>query len=109
MLSAFIKQTYGNVENANKADQAADLRECVEKELMHKREESAKLQMCRDQSICNAMNIPTRLKPGELDGKTVVHEKFKNYDHSLEIKRDCGVKVIELDSDLAVGDVSDFI
>ena len=42
--------------------------------------------------ISKSMNIPTNLKEGELNQKTESHPHFKNYDHSLDMKRKIGLK-----------------
>ena len=42
--------------------------------------------------ISDSINIPTNLKKGELNQKTISHQHFKNYDHSLDMKRKIGIK-----------------
>ena len=42
--------------------------------------------------IQKTLNIPTNIKEGELNQKSKSHPHFKNYDHSLEMKRNIGLK-----------------
>lgn len=84
VLGAFINQTYGSVEKAHQADKDADLRIEAEKRLCQEREAAGLKQFNSDQSILKSMNIPHKVKPGDLDDKTVPHEHFKDYDHSCE-------------------------
>jgi len=84
MLDAFIQQTYGSYENANKADEIAKEREQAIADLKVSIEKKAIEQLMKTPEVRSAMAIPTRLKDGQLDYKTEVHPNFKNYDHSCE-------------------------
>jgi hypothetical protein len=41
----------------------------------------------RSQSIADYMDIPTSISAQDINQKTISHDNFKNYDHSLEINR----------------------
>jgi hypothetical protein len=67
-----IKQSLSNLEDAYSK---LDIKKAIDKD-----KNSLKLR--------DSFSIPTQLKEGSLDEKTVPHEKFKNYDHSLEKTRE---------------------
>lgn len=96
VLSAFVQQTYGSPQKAMEADKQADQREAIAKAFAEDAHKKAVTQLCRNQSIASAMNIPSKLKEGQLNNKTVPHLQMANYDHSLETKRLDG-KLIKLD------------
>ena len=87
MLDAFIKQTY---EPHGGIEAFESKREEVYKKVADIKDEwnkEAKEILNRPQDIVNHVNVPTKLKVGELDDKPRVHSHFANYDHSLEINR----------------------
>jgi hypothetical protein len=86
VLNAFIKQTYGSLENANKQSLNTDKREELLKKLEEERFTKALEIISRDQSIANYINIPTKLNPDQLNQKTIPHTEI-NYDHSLTMDR----------------------
>lgn len=109
ILDAFIKQTYGSLEKALEADKAAELNpnsignEHLEFEANQKfRQELASKMTTKP--ISQSMQIPTQLKDGELDNKTISHKNFKNYDHSLEEHRSAKLGLIKIKEE-KVGDV----
>lgn len=85
ILNAFIQQTYGSKEKAMEADKQADQREANEKALAKDLNKKAIEQISRNQNISSAMNIPSQLKEGQLNQKTIPHPQMANYDHSLEL------------------------
>ena len=87
MLEAFLKAK--GISDTKEADRLSDEREraYIRQQRQIKRLALKKLSEWRPDSVSHELNIPTRLKTGELDNKTEVHKNFKNYDHSLEIDR----------------------
>jgi len=86
VLQAFINQTYGSTEKMKEAYVEATNREKLLKDWDNERLQQAASIMSRDQSISNHTNIPTQLKPDQLNEKTVSHPNM-NYDHSLTLDR----------------------
>lgn len=86
VLQAFINQTHGSISKANDADMKANQRNQLLKDWDQERMNKAMLQMASDQSIASKASIPTKLKEGELNQKTVPHPNM-NYDHSLTMDR----------------------
>ena len=86
VLQAFIQQTYGSIEKAQEADNKANQREQLLKNWSNDRIQEAGKIMSRDQSISNHINIPTKLKNGELDQKIIPHKNML-YDHSDTMDR----------------------
>jgi hypothetical protein len=41
----------------------------------------------RSQSIADYVKIPSTISDNDINQKTISHDNFKNYDHSLEINR----------------------
>jgi len=52
----------------------------------------AKEQLQRSQNISDYTDIPSKLSEADINQKTISHPHFQNYDHSLDIKRDIGLK-----------------
>ena len=96
MMDAFIKQTYGSPEKMEEAQYKADQREADIESLAKHHEQLAITEMCKDQSFKSTVNIPSKLKDGELNQKTESHPKLKNYDHSLEMGRSSKLGLINL-------------
>jgi len=86
VLQAFINQTYGSTKEAKEIDTKIDNREKLLKDWDNERLQQAATIMSRDQSISNHTNVPTQLKPDQLNQKTVPHPNM-NYDHSLTLDR----------------------
>ena len=86
LLTTFLVQTYGSIENAKQIDILTEQRLKQEEELQEQKTKEFLTIMSRDQSISNHTNIPTKLKPNELNQKTVPHPNM-NYDHSLTMDR----------------------
>ena len=85
MLDAFLKQQ-------KYTDQQARNIEIEIQKIKDKNLSKATTQMNRPQEIKLYTNVPTKLKEGELNHKTISHPQLKNYNHSLEMKRDIGLK-----------------
>ena len=87
ILNAFVEQTYGSYENISaiesKIDDILNKAESIHKE----RVKEANDIVNRPQDFVHYVDIPTKLKEGELNQETEVHSQFANYDHSLEANR----------------------
>lgn len=87
ILDAFVEQTYGSYDKIEEVearsqdvlDKVGALKDGFEKE--------ARDILNRPQDFVHYMDIPTKLKEGELNQKTVSHEQLSKYDHSLETNR----------------------
>lgn len=87
ILNAFIQQTYGSIEKAQASDKLADNQKNIDREICKQKEKDAMVMMLRSKNISDHMNIPSKLKPNELNTTTEIHPQFKKYDHSLEVDR----------------------
>ena len=84
MLDAFVEQTYGSRQGAYEDDKRKDKLLEDSQKRVDQYYQWAVTQLSSKQEISSAMNIPAKVKIGELDDKTHAHPSFKNYDHSLE-------------------------
>lgn len=87
MLDAFIQQTYGSIDGIIEAELRSQKLEEAKKKMAEEFHKKAVLEMNKSQEIKSKMEIPTKIKKGELDQKTVPHPKMAAYDHSLELDR----------------------
>ena len=99
ILNSFIQQTYGSGQNAIQADKDADKREQMEKEAAEFRMKAAISQLCKPINLSKTLNVPTKLKDGELNSKTESYLNYKNYDHSLEKNRSSDLGLISLSNE----------
>jgi len=112
VMDAFIKQTYGSMENAQTQDKIADKNpnakpehddhfedkgnQNLEKEADDKLKTQLGARILMNQPISDSMNIPSKLKENSLNQTTQTHPNFKNYDHSLEEHRGHKLGLIRL-------------
>lgn len=122
VLSAFINQTYGSLEKAQKADKLADKNpnaqpehdeyfndrgnHNLEKETDEKLQQEVGGRILLNKQIKDSMHIPTQIQDGALDHKTEAHANFKGYDHSLEQHRGHKLELIKL-RDMPSGSVDE--
>jgi hypothetical protein len=98
MLNAFLK-------NQKFTDEQADEYEQYLKDLERDHTRMAIEQLSSEKpSLINFIGGQTQIKDGELDQKTIPHDHFKDYDHSLEkvrinFKRDQGIEFGDLGSE----------
>lgn len=87
MMDAFIEQTYaphGGIDAfEEKRQEVFDKASQIHDEWISE----SKSNLNRSQNCSDYINIPTKLKNGELNQKTEAHPSFANYDHSLESNR----------------------
>ena len=87
ILDAYIEQTYGSYDKIEEVEaQSTDVLNKVE-DIKNDRVKEAHDILSRPQELMHYMEIPTQLKAGELDQKTIPHKQLANYDHSLEMDR----------------------
>jgi hypothetical protein len=100
VLSAFINQTYGSIDNARKADELADLNpnaytniqeQIGNPEIKKKADNEAQKKAIKghfqNKPIKESMHIPTKIKDDSINNETHPHNNLKNYNHSLETSR----------------------
>ena len=73
-------------------DEEADAMERAQQKFQQDQAAEFMKALARNQDIAKSVDIPTAIKEGELDQKTESHPHFANYDHSLDMKRDIGLK-----------------
>lgn len=100
MLEAFLKQ-----QKYTDKEAIAILNSIEDKKSENSKK--AKQLILRSQNISDYANIPTRLKEGELNQKTVAHPKLKNYDHSLEMVRKKFKHKDNIDDEIDYGEDAD--
>lgn len=96
--NSLIDAVFGSVDGALKEDKRKDALLSIEMKQRENNESRAMSQLMSSQKI---NNIPTQLKDGDLDQKTVVHNNFNNYDHSCEkiirsFPQARGLKVVDI-------------
>jgi len=67
-------------------DEAADINIEIQR-IKHENEKKARAQLHRNQEIANYTDIPSTITAEDINQKTESHPHFKDYDHSLEMKR----------------------
>jgi len=117
ILSAFINQTYGSIDNARKIDELADLNPNaytniqeqignpeIEKKANDEAQKEAIKGHFQNKPIKESMHIPTKIKDDSINNETQPHNNFKNYNHSLETSRSNKLGLIVL-REMPTGDV----
>jgi len=80
MLEAFLKQQ-------KFTDKQADAYQVAIEVLRDKNFANAMTEMTKTQEVKKYMEIPSKIKPEDINQKTEAHPKLKSYDHSLEAVR----------------------
>lgn len=82
MMTAFLNQS-------DIDDKKADLNEAARNRIHEINTEKALLQLYSpDKSLLKAVNGPSKVNARDIEQPTVSHERFKGYDHSLEVVRE---------------------
>jgi len=79
MLEAFLRQTGIDPCSFEQTEEY--------EEMQNQEEQEVTVILNNDVRISEHIEIPTKLSDNQLDNKTIAHDNFKHYDHSLEMDR----------------------